>query len=198
MSKELFFDTETTGLPTRGLPIDHPSQPHITQVGAVLREAETKRVLGTLGLIIHPDGWTVGREAAKLTGISTEFAKENGVPRRVALSAFNHLLKQADVVVGHNLSFDIERLHSQYAREGQALVLTGKTCVCTMLKAVPYVKKITSKSRHDTDYKWPRLVECMEHFFNEGLDGAHDAMVDILATIRVYDEIRRIESETQN
>ena len=37
---ELFFDTETTGLPKYKLPIDDPAQPMIVQLAAIMSDAD--------------------------------------------------------------------------------------------------------------------------------------------------------------
>jgi hypothetical protein len=40
----LYFDTETTGLPRPSQPLNHPSQPHITQLGFILEVNGTMRL----------------------------------------------------------------------------------------------------------------------------------------------------------
>ena len=42
--------------------------------------------------------------------------------------------------------------------------------------------------------KPPKLEECIKHFFNETLEGAHDAMVDLAACSRVYFHLKAMEA----
>jgi len=46
-----------------------------------------------------------------------------------------------------------------------------------------------------TKPKPPKLEECIRHFFNEELDGAHDAMVDVRACRRVYFHLQTMGAE---
>ncbi|AOW48412.1 3'-5' exonuclease family protein [Acetobacter ascendens] len=41
--------------------------------------------------------------------------------------------------------------------------------------------------------KAPKLEECIKHFFNEELKGAHDAMVDVRACARLFFHLRDAE-----
>jgi len=41
-----------------------------------------------------------------------------------------------------------------------------------------------------TQYKNPSLAEAYKHFTGEDLIGAHDAIVDVMATIEVYRHIK--------
>lgn len=36
------------------------------------------------------------------------------------------------------------------------------------------------------DFKWPRLSEAYRFAFNEDFSGAHDAMADVRACLRIY------------
>jgi len=184
---ELAFDTETTGLFHNKLPLDHPSQPHLVQLAAILRDADTKAVVASLNLIVKPEGWTIPNGASNIHGITTEYADAHGVPRVIVLALFSNLLRMADRIIGHNVQFDNNVMRVQFIRVGKDYVLKGKEIFCTMLNSVQIVKVLHKQPRHDKDYKWPKLEECIRHLFDESLDGAHDAMVDILATLRVYD-----------
>jgi DNA polymerase-3 subunit epsilon len=42
--------------------------------------------------------------------------------------------------------------------------------------------------------KPPKLEECIRHFFNEDLEGAHDAMADVIACRRVYFHLAALKS----
>ena len=35
-------------------------------------------------------------------------------------------------------------------------------------------------------YKWPKLTELHQHLFNEDFEGAHDALADVMATVKCY------------
>ncbi|ARK07457.1 PolC-type DNA polymerase III [Sphingobium phage Lacusarx] len=182
----LFFDTETTGLPNRSVPLSHPTQPHITQLGAVLQiNGQDAIVLDTL---IKPDGWTIGAKAKELTGITEEMCEESGIPIADAVDMFMIMAANADFIVCHNTAFDTKLMGIEYSRLNSSLhhstVLVGKPTLCTMKTATPICK--IKKGDGRTDYKWPKLEEAMMFFFGEKLENAHSAIVDIKATQRLF------------
>ena len=60
MKPVIFYDTETTGLPNWSAPSDDESQPHLVQLGAIVRDTDTEKVIHKLDVIIKPDGWVNG------------------------------------------------------------------------------------------------------------------------------------------
>jgi DNA polymerase-3 subunit epsilon len=44
-----------------------------------------------------------------------------------------------------------------------------------------------------TRAKQAKLSECITHFFNEDLTGAHDALVDVRACARVFFHLKNME-----
>lgn len=189
----LFFDTETTGLPNRSVPLSHPTQPHITQLGAVLQiNGQDAMILDTL---IYPDRWPVqpcgniiGQRAMELTGITPEMCFEAGIPIADAVEMFMIMAANADFIVCHNAAFDTKLMGIEYSRlnpiNHHAMVLMGKKALCTMKTSTP-ICKIPKKDGR-TGNKWPKLEEAMMFFFGEKLDGAHNALVDIQATQRLF------------
>ena len=191
MTIALVFDTETTGLARfKDDPVS-PVQPNLVQLGALLIDLETGREYAIMDLIVYPSSWEVPQEAALVHGISTGVAKKVGVELDAAVLPFRDLVNAADILVCHNWAFD-----SIIMRRASAMVdlsdgkdvtdlFEGKPNFCTMRAATPIVKKRGKKPLHNEDYKWPKLIECMQHLFNEGLEGAHNAIVDCRATARL-------------
>lgn len=176
----LFIDSETTGIYQWKQPMEHPSQPHLVQLGAVLHDAN-KHVRASLNLIIKPNGWEIPAEAAAVHGITTEIAHQYGVPLVDALEMLSGLAEMAGLVVAHNTDFDIPVFGAQYHRAGLEDPFLNRSRFCTM-KASTNICRIPGPR----GFKWPKLEEAHRHFTGEGFDNAHDAMADVLACARVY------------
>jgi DNA polymerase-3 subunit epsilon len=64
---------------------------------------------------------------------------------------------------------------------------------CTMLAAKPHCKipataaQIRAGYAKPGDYKQPRLEEALKILLGEDLEGAHDAMADVLGCVRLAD-----------
>lgn len=191
----LVFDTETTGFVKFKEPSVSPSQPNLVQLGALLVDLSTGREYGSLDVIVYPANWKIPQEAALVHGVSQGIAEKVGVNLDTAVNLFVEWVEIADVVVCHNVAFDkvvMERAVAMVNLANNEEVIdpfAGKPMFCTMKAATPIVKKKGRRPLHDEDYKWPKLIECMEFFFNEGLDGAHNAIVDCRATVRVLIEM---------
>lgn len=192
----LFFDTETTGLPKSSVPFTHPDQPHITQLGFILEvNGSDAMVVDTL---IKPDGWVIGKEAGEITGITVEMCEESGIPIADALELFVIAAENADLIVCHNTAFDTKLVSMEYARltahrenaPPPKAVLCDRPTMCTMKVSTPICRIAKKDGR--TGYKWPKLAEAIKFFFDEELENAHSAIVDIQATRRLFNELRSL------
>lgn len=91
MNTALFYDTETTGLPLFKEPSEHPDQPHIVQLAAILVDLDTRREIASMDVIVRPDGWTIPDDVAAIHGITTGHAMQVGVPEKLAVRMFMSL-----------------------------------------------------------------------------------------------------------
>lgn len=192
----LAFDTETTGFPNFKDPSDHPNQPHIVQLGAVLIDLDTREEVEVLDVICRPTDWTIPDEAAAVHGITTERALDEGIPEGEALSRLLGLwgaaIETPTPRVAHNRSFDdriiriglkrfigVEAADNWKAAPGHCTAILSTPIV----KCPPTAKMVAARRTH---FKTPTLTEAYTHFFGEGFDGAHSALADCRACLRVY------------
>lgn len=178
----LFFDAETSGLPDfKRAP--GPDQPHIVEIAAIL---VTHGMEETMRAVIRPDGWVIEEKAASLHGFTTERANKEGIQAELAMIAFKDLASRCEVIVAHNLAFDMLMVLSEFARLSMPEPFLGCDEFCTM-KATTGICKLPGKY----GYKWPKLSEAYKHFFGKDFDGAHGAMADALACRAVYEKIQK-------
>jgi DNA polymerase-3 subunit epsilon len=190
----LFFDTETTGFFHDRLPVDHPDQPYIVQLAAELCD-DSGNSVSSFSLIID-NGVEIPTQASSVHGITTERAVQFGVSAAAALSLFTRLYQRSDVVVAHNIKFDRGVVETAIARHYDRIMPLRKPLYCTMEAASPIVNLPPTErmlAAGFTKPKPPKLEECIKHFFDEALDGAHDAMVDVAACRRVYFHLKSLE-----
>jgi DNA polymerase-3 subunit epsilon len=202
--KALIFDTETTNFVNFKTPPEHDSQPDIVQIAALLCEGVPNGSFikrASLDFVVIPNK-AVSAGAAATHGIGDQTIRDYGVSPQVALSAFQGLLEQADVLVAHNMTFDASVLRTAWHRTfGVDLrsLLGEKRAFCTMKAATPVCKILKANARHREDYKWPTLSQAHEFFFGIGVDGAHDALIDAAACARIYFELMaRRKKENEN
>jgi DNA polymerase-3 subunit epsilon len=190
----LLFDTETTGFTKPNLPLDHPDQPYIVQLAAQLCEDDGKPIAG-FSLIID-NGVEIPEKAAAVHGITAEKAVQFGVSPTSALAHFAHFHQRADLIIAHNIRFDKMVMEVAMTREQGKEMRITKPCYCTMETATPVINMPPTDRMLAAGFnkpKAPKLEECIEHFFGEKLEGAHDAMVDLTACLRVYLHLKSLE-----
>lgn len=191
----LCFDVETTGLPLFSEPSEDPRQPHIVQLGAILFDVNTREELQVLDAIIKPEGWTIPDDVAAIHGITTERALAEGRLADDVLGEFLAMWKSDGGLVrmGFNESFDARLVRIALFRHfDQAAADNWKTGlahdvmkVCTPICKLPPTAKMVA-ARRGGQFKSPKLSEAYEHFFGEKLEGAHSALVDARATLRIH------------
>ena len=187
MNDRFFYDTETTGFPLWSQPSDDIRQPHLVQLAWIIGDKEGSR-------IIKPEGWTIPDEVAKIHGITTERALDEGLPLRVVIDEFVEDVVRKDSFlhrVAHNESFDsrIMRIALKRARDSLSNDWVNGASECTMAMSVslckiPPTPKMRAAKRFG--FKSPNLREAYKHFTGLELDGAHDAINDVRACRAVY------------
>lgn len=174
----LVFDTETTGKAEFRLPPEHPSQPRVVQLAALLID-EAGEEQAALNLIVRQSEG-IPKEAADIHGITTEIANQFGVPLLHALEPFGSLVKQAGLLVAHNIAFDHLVMTGEFGR--MCVPFEIRPSFCTMTAMTDICKLPGNYGK----YKWPKLQEAHKHAFGAEFEGAHDAMADVRACARLY------------
>ena len=205
--KILFFDTETTGLP---LDYDEPftnvkNWPRLVQLSWILEETQTNEVTEH-DFIIEPVGFIIPFAATKIHHITHDWAERNGKPIKSVLHRFDFDILQADLLVGHNIEFDLNIVAAEFYRlkkDNRGVFGTGtinaiiknllsKPKFCTMLNGTNYTK---IEVPYQDEYKWPKLAELYRYFFGYDFKGAHNSLDDIRATRECFWEMERLNSD---
>jgi DNA polymerase III epsilon subunit-like protein len=194
--KILCVDLETSGLPPKGAnyETDFALFPYPVQIAWVIT-TDAKRLLIKNNHIIRPDNWTIPVEASNIHGIDHDAAMQCGEDM---LSVLRHLIwdcNHADKIIGHNLYFDLSIVKASLIRlgikpENYEKQLDKEKRVDTMKQSINYMKLAF---KNGNGYKWPKLEELYFRLFNKPIDGAHNAMVDVNATLECYFELVRLK-----
>lgn len=189
----LFFDCETNGL-IEGRDPSHTQTdkiPRLVSIAWILCD-DKRKIHSIKKYIIKPDGWKIPTAATKVHGITTEMAEQEGTDIVTVLRDFEKAMEKAIFVVGHNIRFDIKVVAAEFYRNlyGTRLdeKLYSKRYRDTMHVSRNFVA-IPNKKRKG--FKFPTLSEMYAKLYNEPLENAHDAKIDIKASImcfwRLYD-----------
>ena len=184
----LFFDTETTGLPKNWkAPItDLDNWPRLIQLAYLLSDTGGNRISGG-DFIIKPVGFTIPDEAARIHGISTERANNEGKDLQIVLRDFQKDVSRARYLIAHNMSFDEKIVGAEFLRNGMTDNLPAKTKICTMQSSTNYCALPGPYG-----FKWPKLTELHCKLFNKGFEEAHNAAADVSAMINCFWELKRL------
>lgn len=198
------FDTETTGFIDKKLPLEHPDQPRIVQLGAILDDLDGKERMRLDVIIRHPldklpplvlKNWL---KAAEIHGISPEYADEVGVTEDIAIELFLDILAVAKTVVGHNIkNYDNDIIRCTVRRllgaDAPDPFARASNIFDTMAAGTPLCQ---IRMPRQAGYKSPKLIELHQHLFKEGFDGAHAAINDVLASRRCYYALQALALES--
>jgi DNA polymerase III epsilon subunit-like protein len=203
----LIFDTETTGLPkSRSInPDSLHLWPHIVQFSYIIYDVTDNDICVIEDNIIRvADDVEISQESAAIHGITNEISKSGGVDLNQVLSGFFGALKNVDMLVGHNISFDInvvvvELLRIIYNQSNTVPVdelLSYKTYLhmlnnyqnihCTMQNSIDMCAiKVMGKNGREYN-KFPKLSELHQKLFDSVPNNLHNSLNDILITLRCY------------
>lgn len=190
--KVLVFDTETTGLPERSAGNVCKTQywPHVIQLSYIMYDTEKRSILVNHDHIIKlAPHVNITETSIEMHGITREKSERDGVCMKYALELFIICMKESDVIVAHNMSFDREMIGVECIRQNclTPFNLVNNIEFCTMKSTVKLcrierVSKITGRSY----YKYPTLSELHHCMFNSIPQNTHNSLVDVLICLRCF------------
>lgn len=182
----LFFDTETTGLPKDwNAPIkDLNNWPRIVQIAWV--EYDKKRNLISQGdYIIKPEGFNIPQEVSRIHKIFQDDAVELGYPLKKVLNVFNSIIDKSEYIIAHNINFDDKVLSAEFLREYITSSLPEKKKICTMESTIEFTNIPNARG----GLKFPSLADLSRKLFGEAFKDAHNALIDIQNTAKIFWEL---------
>jgi DNA polymerase III epsilon subunit-like protein len=171
----LVFDTETTDKPPSItlLPETVEFWPSIVQWSFVLFDTDTYKYT-EYDYVIQCN---VPIENDHIHGITTSMNKQMGYSFSFIFPIFEECMKQADLLIGHNIEFDLNMIKTECYRHNLTFTCTKPT-YCTM--------KTTTKICALPRMKWPTLKELHFHLFQETPTNLHNSMIDVWTCLRCY------------
>jgi len=163
--KIIILDTETTAL-TMGSIAEAHKQPRIVEIGAIVI---TRHGEAEVSQLINP-GCHISEDATKITGIKDEDVVHKPT-LDVYLPAMAVWYSGADLVVGHNVGFDLDVLRYELRRLGfeKAPWREPKDVICT-----------AAEYQHVFGFK-PRMIDMYPRIMGEELKQTHRALDDCKA-----------------
>lgn len=201
----LVFDTETTGLPNSKIinPDTLTLWPYIVQFSYVIFDTDLNDIVKSSDKIVKlNDGVTIPEDSIKIHGITNEKSQENGYDIKDILTNFFADLKDSDLMVGHNVSFDINMIKIELLRmiyetnsnvkenylfecKSNLHFLTNYTNIYCTMKETVNLCNIKATDKNGRKYtKYPKLVELHETLFKSIPNNLHNSFNDILVTLR--------------
>ena len=178
------WDTETTGFPVKDGKLEQ--QPYIIQFAAIVSELSedgTVRELERHDILIKPRV-SIPFWASQVNGIYDRDVEDKAYMIK-HIDTIMKVLNSADIVVGHNISYDEGVIGYELDRLGRSGDYTPIQSICTMRTSTDYCKL----PGRGFAWKSPKLSELHRFLFDEYFDGAHDALVDVEATGRSFFEL---------
>jgi DNA polymerase III epsilon subunit-like protein len=173
----LIFDTETTGLPPKHRILSEETiheWPFIVQFSFILFNTDTNK-LTEYDYIIKTSH--IPEESTLIHGITESMNKVQGFDFVSIYNIFKICLDRCDLLIGHNIHFDIDMLKVECLRNHIPFELS-KQCICTM--------KSTTKLCNLPKMKWPTLNELHQHLFKESVEKLHNSIIDVIICLRCY------------
>ena len=195
MKKILFFDTETTGFMKKWASLD--AQPSLVQFGGMfwtfddVWEYDEKKGYNEFNQIFDP-GVHIPKEASDVHWITNERAQQEiSFAESWFWRDFVKMVKEADIIVWHNVNYDFDIMCVEIERLSQMTWwkdfskwkhMFKSKLVCTMQNSI----RFCDLPGRYWKPKWPKLSELYIKLFWCDFDDAHDAFADILATRDCY------------
>lgn len=158
------YDVETTGLSTQ--------TDKVIQLSAV-KFNEDFEIIAQFDEYIRPIGeWHMSEGAEEVHGISTKFVMENGKLLKDVGAKFLEFIEGCDILSYNGNRFDIKILTLNLREVGLDLQIDGRVFFDS------YLLESKLQSR--------KLGDVYRRYTGKDLEGAHNALNDVIATVEVF------------
>lgn len=210
----LVFDTETTGLPKCKI-VNYESQhlwPHIVQFSYVIYDTDTKIILKTFDKIIKmKNDISIPAESSNIHGITDVISRTKGVDINEVLLSFFNDMENINLLVGHNISFDINMLKIEllriiynkdnllcdisvakynYLHKCLGYISNYKHIYCTLQDSIDFCNIKAVDKYGKTYLKYPKLSELHEKLFGNVPNNLHNSLNDVLITLKCFMKLK--------
>jgi len=173
--KILVVDTETTDKPPsiKLLKDTVDFWPFIVQISFILFDTSTFKYK-EYDYIIKT---SANIDNSSIHGITKGMNSVQGFDFSDIYEIYKLCVNQADIVIGHNLSFDLNMIQAECYRK-EITYVPPRITYCTMMSTT----KICNLPQH----KWPKLEELHTCLFHEKAHNLHNALQDCVICLRCY------------
>jgi len=207
----IVFDTETTGLPKSKFisPDTLNKWPSIVQLSYVIYDVSLNSIIDENDFIIKMiENVIIPEDAISIHKITNEISQKNGFKIEFVLNKFIEDLNNCNMLVGHNVSFDINMVKVELLRliydnnlnktekemknykENLYLLSNFKNIYCTLHESIK-ICNIKSIDKNGKEFlKFPKLIELHSKLFNSIPNNLHNSFNDILVTLRCFIKLK--------
>lgn len=179
----LIFDVEAAGKPRswKAPATDTFAWPRMVEIAWQIYDKQVK-VINSGHYLIQPEGFEIPYEMEKIHGVSTEKAKEEGVPLKQALEEFAKAIDQSKFAIAHNMNHHENVVGAEFYRTSLNHRLSSTETICLMQEATYFCKLRGTQGR----YKWPTLQELYARVFGSRFLRENGAKDDVQATANCF------------
>lgn len=185
--KIFVFDTETTGFIDKKQS-DLSKQPYIIQFAGILWELQNGKwtEIERINELVKPP--VLIPYASSQVHHLYDIDMQGKIDFSKHVDTFLKFINDVDGIVGHNIEYDESMFRLEMKRLGREHDYHPVQSVCTMYSSRDFCK-LPKKMVWSPGYKLPKLWELHKILFWEYFSGAHDAMVDVEATLKCFVEL---------
>jgi DNA polymerase III epsilon subunit-like protein len=205
----LVFDTETTGLPkSKMINKDTLSLwPYIVQFSYVIYNDIDNKIESIVDSVIKiPEQVEITQECTNIHGITKEICDSKGILLKDVLFQFIEDFQKCDVIIGHNIHFDLNMIKVEILRLSETLYYFEKLFLddfleyfyaipkekiyCTMQSSIELCG-IKKKDKFGKEYnKFPKLMELYFKLFEIVPKNLHNSLNDVLICLRCFYKLK--------
>jgi DNA polymerase III epsilon subunit-like protein len=206
----LVFDTETTGLPKTKVmnPDTLKLWPHIVQFSYVVYDTDENDIVESFDTIVKvKEDVIIPEESTKIHLITNKISMCDGRPIDIVFNNFFYQLRNVDLLVGHNVAFDINMITVELLRliyddttiseeemkdykQNLHFLTNFKYIYCTLKESI-LLCNIKALNKFGKEYiKFPKLAELHQKLFESSPNKLHNSFNDILVTLRCFMKLK--------
>jgi len=170
----IVFDVETTGLAPKSPTTYTPDWKNCRLVQIALHVYDGQTLLQSWTAIVRPDGYIIPN--SHIHGVTQDMAMNSGKSIESVLNDFEAFLDQGDILVAHNIKFDVSVMESEFYRAyGLVPDSLAKIARCCTMEL--------NTARGD---RWIKLVDLHKSLFGSSHYVNHVVNDDVSMCAEIY------------